>query len=131
MARRNRAKRRVRRFSGRVRRRLGGSKIPFEMLIGAGTIPFTPAADGWNTPLNYASSGDYDGLMSSMKKGFLGMNPDGRVDFLSTINPFDLGNARYTKTLIYSALIGKIRKRFVPQSSKLVSKIPVVGRWVN
>jgi hypothetical protein len=130
MAKRKRVRSRARRFYGKFRKR-SNTKIPFEMLIGAGTIPFTAPADGWNSPLNLAQTGDYEGLMHTLKLGFLGMGVNGSVNFMSLLNPFDMNSARYTKTLLYAALIGKARKRFVPQSSKLISKIPLVGRWVN
>jgi len=116
---------------GFIRRHIKG-KVPLEMLIGAGTIPFTEPNTGWGSfPVKAIQNGDWTGLMDQLKAGFIGMAPSGQIDVFNLLNPFNLESGRYTKILFWSGIAGKIRKRMVPQSSMLIKKIPLVGRWVS
>lgn len=125
---------------GRVRRALrrrypfGRSRtrhkrtIPLEVVVAGVAIPFTPATEGWNTPMAYVQGGDYEGAMNALKQGFLGMQPDGSMDLMRTLNPFDFNTARYTKMLIAAGLVSKVRKRLVHIP---LDKIPIVGRYIS
>jgi len=124
-------KRSRRRRIGKAFRRHAPKKVPFEMLVAAGSIPFTPARNGWSNPMNALSTGNYEDFGNHMKMGFIGMEPGGHIDLIKTINPFDLESGRYVKMLIYAGLIGKIRHKIAPQTSQMVSKIPLIGRWVS
>lgn len=126
-------KRSRRRRLGRFRKRIGKAKIPFETLIGAGAIPFTPAQSGWGSPFEFIQTGNFVGVMDSLKSGFLGMDPwTGQIDFASLINPFSFEKGRYVKMLVGATLVGMVRKKLVGRyTTPLLKKIPFIGRWVS
>lgn len=124
------AKKRVsRRWRGRARRRFSTAKVPFEVLIAAGTIPFTPARDGWRS--DWVTSGNFQEIAAQLKMGFLGMG-DGQMDIMQTLNPLNMNVARFSKTLIYAALIGMVRRKLTGKyTAPLFKKIPFIGRFVS
>lgn len=119
---------RFRRFGRRVARRAAKQKFPLETVIAGAAIPFTPASDGWNSPFGLAQQGGYDQIMPTLAKGFLNMEPNGQVNIWGIINPFDFNSARYTKMLIASALVSKVRKKFVHLP---LDRIPMVGKYIS
>lgn len=131
------AKKRVsHRWRGRARRRFSKAKVPFEVLIGAATIPFTPAQSGCMTPFEAVQRGNMVELMAHLKSGFLGIDIFGRygggVNLMGLINPFDMEVGRYTKTLIYAGLVGMVRRKLTGKyTAPLFKKIPLIGRFVN
>jgi len=127
---------RVRRYGRRLKRRFSKAKVPFEVLIGAATIPFTPAQSGCMTPLEALQAGNMTELVSQMKSGFLGVDifgsSGGGPDVMRMLNPFDMERGRYTKTLIYAGLIGMVRRKITGRyTTPLFKKIPLIGRIVN
>lgn len=122
-------------YGKRFKRRASKAKIPFEVLIAGGSIPFTDAAPGVSSPFNRAQAGDFVGVMDALKVGFLGMNPArnaSEFNLMAALNPFDFEHARYSKMLLYAGLMGSIRRKFTGRyTNKLFSKIPLVGRWVS
>ena len=130
---------RVRRYFRKVRKGYYAgrtkAKIPFEVLIAGGSIPFTPAASGISSIFDSAQNGDFVGVADALKVGFLGMKParnTSEFDLMAAINPFNFESARYTKMLIYAGLIGSIRKKLSGRyTNKLFAKIPLIGRWVS
>lgn len=128
-------KRSRRSYGRRFKRRVSKAKIPFEVLIAGGSIPFTPAASGFASIFDAAQSGDMTGVMDNLKVGFLGMDPArnaSNFNLMAALNPFDMEHARYSKMLIYSGLLGSIRRKFTGRyTNKLFSKIPLIGRWVS
>lgn len=128
MPKKKRRYRRLRRFG----RRVAKTKTPFETLIAGVAIPFTPAASGWQSPFEYAQQGNVTGIMHSLKKGFIGMEPDGRMDIFKTLNPLDMECGRYSKMLIYASLIGMIRRKIAGRyMAPMMKKIPIIGRSVG
>ena len=125
-------KRSARRYGRRLKRRFSKAKVPFETLIAVGTIPFTPAQSGWATPLSDLQAGKLDSVMSHMKSGFLGMDPNGNIDIMGALNPFNMERARYTKTIIYATLLGMVRRKITGRyTAPLFKKIPLIGRIVS
>jgi hypothetical protein len=125
-------KRSARRYGRRLKRRFSKAKVPFETLIAVGTIPFTPAQSGWATPLSDLQAGKLDSVMSHMKSGFLGMDPNGSIDIMGALNPFNMERARYTKTIIYATLLGMVRRKITGRyTAPLFKKIPLIGRIVS
>lgn len=109
--------------------------IPFETLIGAATIPFIPAASGYETIFNCIKKGDMTGVMDALKTGFLGFAP-GRetntINIAGLLNPVDFEHGRFTKILLYSAIIGMIRKKIAGKyTTPILRKIPFIGRWIS
>lgn len=128
MAKRHRGK--VRRYARRVRHRVSKMRVPFEVPIALASIPFTTPAEGWGvTPYQAAQQGDIGGIMAELNKGFLGMNQDGSVDVFSAVNPFNFGNARYSKMLLWAGLIGSFRRKLSGKyTDPLIRRIPMIGR---
>jgi hypothetical protein len=126
---------RSRRYGKRFKRKASKAKIPFEVLIAGGSIPFTPAASGISSIFDSAQNGDFVGVADALKVGFLGMKParnTSEFDLMAAINPFNFESARYTKMLIYAGLIGSIRRKISGRyTNKLFAKIPLLGRWVS
>lgn len=135
MARRRRRFPRIRRYGSRLRRRVGKAKVPFEVLIGAGTIPWTPAQSGCMTPVDALQQGNMVELIAQLKSGFLGFdifNTAAGVDIMGALNPFNMERARWTKTLIYAGLIGMGRRKITGRyTNPLMKRIPLIGRFVN
>lgn len=131
MAKRKRKPRRryIRRYK-RKRRRI---RIPFEMIMGALAIPFSSPADNWSmSPYEWMKAGRPDEVVNHLVRGFTGYNiPDGKINVMRALNPFDLGEARYWKLLLLTGLVGTIRSKVVKSSSKLFQKVPFIGRWVK
>jgi hypothetical protein len=124
--------RRSRRYGRRLKRRFSKAKVPFETLIAVGAIPWTAAAPSWSTPFEYMQQGNITGVMHSLKKGFIGMEPDGKMDLMKTLNPFDMDNARYTKMIMIATLIGMVRRKITGRyTAPLFKKIPLIGRIVS
>jgi len=130
---------RVKRYFRRVRQGYYAgrtkAKIPFEVLIAGGSIPFTPAADGFASIYEAAQQGDMTGVIDNLKVGFLGMDPArnaSQFNLMAAINPFDFNHARFSKMLMYAAIIGTVRKKLSGRyTNKLFAKIPLIGRWVS
>jgi len=138
MARRRRRFPRVRRYGSRLKRRFSKAKVPFEVLIGAATIPFTPAQTGCMTPMEALQQGNMIELMNQLKSGFLGIDIWNRgaggagPNIMGLLNPFDMECGRFTKTLLYAGLIGMVRRKITGRyTSGLFKKIPLIGRIVN
>jgi hypothetical protein len=126
---------RSRRYGRRFKRKASKAKVPFEVLIAGGSIPFTDAASGISSPYDRAVNGDYVGVMDALKVGFLGFEP-GRntqtMNIMAALNPFDFEHARYSKMLLYAGLLGTVRKKLTGRyTNKLFAKIPLIGRWVS
>lgn len=121
-----------RRYGRRLKRRFSKSKVPFETLIAAGLIPFTPADSGWgSTPFSCLQTGDITGLTNHLKSGFLGMSGND-FDIFGALNPFDMNRARYSKMILYGSLLGMVRRRITGRyTAPLFKKIPVIGRIVS
>lgn len=118
----------ARRAYGRLRHRVGKAKIPIEVVVAGISIPFTPAKTGYSMPVNDAKAQNWEGVLTQMKSGFLGMESDGSVDFWSLINPFNMESARYTKMLALAGLISKGRKRIVHLP---IGRVPFVGKYLS
>ena len=118
---------RKRRYSRKKYRRKK-PKIPLETMVALGAIPFTPAKNGWATPLACAQDRHWEGIGENLKQGFLGINTDGSFDLFSTLNPFDMNSARYTKMLIMSGVISKFRKKLVRIP---FDKVPLIGKYIS
>lgn len=128
MARRRRIGRRLRRYRPRFRGIRHKPKIPLEVALVGAAIPFTPAHAGWESPLQLAQRGAFTELGYSITGGFLGMNPEGNVDWWGLINPLNMDAGRYTKMLIAGALVSKVRKRLVKIP---FDKVPFVGKYIS
>jgi hypothetical protein len=103
-----------------------------EMLLGAAAIPFTPGYPDGLSPIQLAQNGDGQGLMSTLVHGFTGFNiGSGQFNPMAALNPFEFNTARYTKILLWTGLMGMVRKKLVPKSSHLIRKVPIIGRWVS
>jgi hypothetical protein len=128
-------KRSRRSYGRRFKRHVSKAKIPFEVLIAGGSIPFTDAASSISSIYDSARIGDFVGVADALKVGFLGMKPArnaSEFDLMAALNPFNFESARYTKMLIYAGLLGGIRKKLSGRyTNKLFAKIPVIGRWVS
>ena len=118
---------RKRRYSRRKYRRKK-SKIPLETMIALGAIPFTPAANGWGSPFTDIQAGNINGVGNNLKLGFLGIDDQGRFDIAKLLNPFDMNYGRYTKMLIYSGVISKLRKSLVRIP---FDKVPLIGKYIS
>ena len=133
MAKRKRS--RSRRYGRRFKRRASKAKVPFEVLIAGGSIPFTPAADGFASIYEAAQQNDITGVIDNLKVGFLGMEParnTSQFNLMAAINPLDFNHARFSKMLMYAALIGMVRRKVSGRyTNKLFAKIPLIGRWVS
>lgn len=119
--------RRRRRYT-RKRRRRAKPKIPLEVAVALGAIPFTPSWDGAKSLLGDAQAGDFEGIARQLKCGFLGFTPDGKIDILGTLNPFDENRARYVKMLIIAGILSKVRKSLVKIPFK---KVPLIGKYIS
>jgi len=122
----------------RLKRRFSKAKVPFEVLIGAATIPFTPAQTGCMTPMEALQQGNMIELMNQLKSGFLGIDIWNRgaggagPNIMGLLNPFDMECGRFTKTLLYAGLIGMVRRKITGRyTNGLFKKIPLIGRIVN
>lgn len=98
-----------------------------EVAVAGVAIPFTPAAEGWNSVAGLIQAGQYDQIGVTLTKGFLGMDAQG-LHIGELINPFDFNNGRYTKMLIAAGLVSKIRKKFV---NIPMGKIPLIGKYIS
>jgi len=126
--RRTRSRARPRSYFRRLRRR-GTRKIPFELAITAGAIPFVKANDGFTyTPLQAIQAGKYEDAMRSLMDGLTPIGWYGDVDIIRYLNPFDMSRGRYMKMLLYAGLASKVRKRVVKIP---FDRIPIVGRYVS
>lgn len=132
------AKRKVSRrksYGRRFKHKASKAKIPFEVLIAGGSIPFTPAASGFSSIYDSATRGDVTGIMDNLKVGFLGFDAQRDTqsfDLIKALNPFDFEHARFSKMLLYAGIMGSIRRKFTGRyTNKLFSKIPIIGRWVS
>jgi hypothetical protein len=109
--------------------------VPFEVLIGAATIPFTPAQTACMTPMEALQQGNMIELVNQLKSGFLGydiFNVDKGPDIMRMLNPFDMERGRFTKTLVIAGLIGLVRRKITGRyTNPLFKKIPLIGRIVN
>ena len=138
--RRRRSYPRIGRYGGRLKRRFSKAKVPFEVLIAAGTIPFTPAQSGCMTPMEALQQGNMVELMAQLKSGFLGIDifgssrggTVGGPNIMGLLNPFDMEVGRFSKTLLYAGIIGSIRRKITGRyTNPLFKKIPLIGRIVN
>lgn len=91
-------------------------------------IPFSGAKSGWQSPIADVQQQNWEGLANNLKSGFLGLNPDGSFDPFNALNPFNFEDARYSKMLLWSGIMSKVRKRFVRIP---MGKIPIVGRYIS
>jgi hypothetical protein len=128
-------KSRKRSYGRRFKRRASKAKMPFEVLIAGASIPFTPAATGYRGIYDAAINGDMIGVMDELKTGFLGFDPARNTqtfNLMAALNPFDFEHARFSKMLLYAGLLGSVRKKLTGRyTSKMFSKIPLIGRWVS
>jgi hypothetical protein len=144
MARRRRVvgrRRYARRVYGRTRRayarirRAKKPKPPIEMVLAGAMIPFTPAADSFGGGIwDSIQAQDLTGLADNIKCGFLGFEParnTNKLDLVGLINPFNMNVGRFTKELIIAGVIGSVRKKISRQSSQLIQRIPLLGRYVS
>jgi hypothetical protein len=124
-------KKRFRRLR-RLKRRVSKAKVPFETVIAAGLIPFTPADSGWgSTPFSCLQTGDITGLTNHLKSGFLGMTGN-NFDIAAALNPFNMNSARYSKMILYASLLGMVRRKITGRyTAPLFKKIPLIGRIVS
>jgi len=131
MAKRKTKKRRRRTYKPKRKRRQ--TRIPLEMVMGAVAIPFSSPADNWSgNPVEKIQAGQMNEAMYHLVRGFTGFDiPAGKINIMRTLNPLDLGEARYWKLLFYTGLIGSLRARLVKSSSKLFRKVPFIGRWIK
>jgi hypothetical protein len=119
-------------FKGKRKRK--PKTVPMEMLASGIATLVVPGKENYFAPINHIQSGNFQGVGLNYLAGFTGIDADGgkfNFDLMKTINPFDFSTARYWKMLLWSGLIGKVRKKIVPQSSQLFRKIPFIGRWVS
>lgn len=132
MAKRKASKPKRRWFSRKHRKRTPKT-VPFEVLIAAGTIPFTPATNGSKSILGHIQDQNWDAVGKTLKTGFLGIDySTDQFDIFGMINPMDMEHGRFTKTLIIAGLIGMIRKKLSGKyTAPLFRKIPFIGRWVS
>jgi hypothetical protein len=122
---------RKRRAYSYVKKRFSKTRLPLETVIAAISIPFVPAGTGWGNIYDTAKTGDFGAVGRTMAKGFLALEPDGTMDIIGAINPFDQEKARYSKILLYSYLIGLVRKKIAPGLGKGYQKIPLIGKYVS
>jgi hypothetical protein len=124
-------KRSVRRYGRRLKRRFSKAKVPFETLIAAGVIPFTPAQTGWRS--DWLLSGNLQEITNQLKSGFLGMDINtGAIDIMGALNPFEMNKARFSKMLLYASLLGMVRRKITGRyTAPLFKKIPIIGRIVS
>lgn len=118
------AKRRYRRKRYRRKKR----KMPLEIAVALGAIPFTSAADGYASPVEAVQAGDLKGLGDNLKRGFLGIDHTGRFNLAGLLNPFDMNEGRYVKMLIAAGIISKIRKSVIRIP---FDKVPLVGKYIS
>lgn len=130
MAKRRSVKRR-RRYFPKFRRSRKQRKVPFEVLVAGGLIPFTPAQSGWQS--NWLLSGNITEISNQLKSGFLGMDiASGNIDFFRAINPLDMERGRFWKMLLFAGIIGTVRSKIVGRyTAQLFNKIPLIGRWIK
>jgi len=125
------ARRKYRRRYTPRRFRRAKPKIPLEVAVALGAIPFTPPTQGFSSIFESAQNGDFIGVADALKSGFLGMD-GGRgtpnFDLFRALNPFDFGSARYVKMLIAAGIISKVRKSVVKVPFK---KIPFIGKYIS
>jgi len=121
-----RKRRRRRRVFRAIRRRK--PKIPLEVAIALGAIPFTPSWTGAKSLVGDAQARDFEGLARQLKCGFLGFSPEGNLDLMGALNPFEPNRARYIKMLIAAGIMSKIRKKMVKIPFE---KIPLIGRYIS
>ena len=91
-------------------------------------MPFTSPASGYKSPVEALQGGNLAEVMDTLKKGFLGMSPDGQIDIMGVLNPMNMDAAKYTKLLLAAGIIAKIRKSVFKVSLK---KIPMLGKYVS
>jgi hypothetical protein len=122
--------------SKRFRRRLSKAKPPVEVVAMTIATPFVSPCDNpvWLSPVNYLKDGNYEMAGKSYLLGLTGFNTiTGQFEHgvFDAINPFSFNSARYWKMMLYGAVMGKVRKRIVPASSKLIQRVPLIGKYVS
>jgi len=120
---------RKRRYTRRAKYRRKKRKIPLETIVALGAIPFTPSWTGGRSLIEYAQTGDYSRVGETLAHGFLGFAPStGKFPIMNVLNPFDMGYARFTKMLIWSGVMSKIRKSVVRIP---FDKVPLIGKYIS
>lgn len=118
---------RIRRYSRKIRRRVGSQKFPLEMAVAAGAWALTPVADGWASPIDYVKTGNTTEIGKMLGLSFLGMNSDGKIDVAGILNP-SAPQARFWKLMLLAGIMHKVRTKVVKIPMK---RIPLIGRYIS
>lgn len=111
-------------------RRKPKHKIPLEVAVALGAIPFTPCSEWGAGIIPNIQAENPRAAAREAVHGFIGVDidyPQG-LDVFRTLNPLDFGVARYTKILIMAGIISKFRKSLVKIP---MDKIPFIGKYIS
>jgi len=125
-----RAMRKAKRY-GRKR----DKRFPVSAGIGLGVSILAPPVSGWTTVLDAAKTGQYDKAFQSFVASWTGLRIGGiggqantEIDVMKTLNPFDFSYAPAWKSMLISAIVAKVVKKFAGDP---ISKIPFLGKYVK